>query len=80
MSKIKPLKELEKKFRSSVATLIISAFGFVAALSWNDAIKSAIDTMLPQEKTLAYKFVSAAVITAFAVVATLLISKMLKEK
>ncbi len=76
----KPLKELKQKFKSSTATLIISAFGFVAALSWNDAIKSAIDTMLPQEKTVFFKFVSAVVITAFAVAATFLISKMLKEK
>lgn len=76
----KTLKEFEQKFKSSIATLIISAFGFVAALSWNDAIKSAIDTLLPQEKTLIYKIISAVAITAFAVFATFLISKPLKEK
>ncbi len=76
----KTLKEFEQKFKSSIATLIISAFGFVAALSWNDAIKSAIDTMLPQEKTVFFKFVSAIIITAFAVVATFLIGRILKEK
>lgn len=76
----KTLKELKQKFRTSIATLMLSAFGFVAALSWNDAIKSTIDTLLPQEKTLIYKFVSAVAITAFAVIATFLISRMLKEK
>jgi hypothetical protein len=76
----KSLKEFELKFKSSIATLIISAFGFVAALSWNDAIKSAIDTLLPHEKTVLYKFVSAVAITAFVVAATFLISRLLKEK
>lgn len=75
----KTLKELEQRFRTSIATLIISAFGFVAALSWNDAIKSAIDTLLPHEKTLIYKFVSAVVITVFAVAVTFLVSKTLKK-
>lgn len=75
----KPLKELKGKFRGTMATLIISAFGFVAALSWNDAIKSAIDTLLPQEKTLIVKFMSAVLITALVVIITFLIGKTLKN-
>lgn len=73
------LKEIEKKFRETFMTLIISAFGFVAALSWNDAIKSSIDLLLPQERTIAVKFLSAFFVTVVVVIATYLISRGMKK-
>ncbi len=79
MKKRRRLKEIERKFRETFATLIISAFGFVAALSWNDAIKSAIDMLLPQEKTIIIKFLSATFITVLAVIITYIISRKLKR-
>lgn len=79
MKKRRQLKEIERKFRETFATLIISTFGFVAALSWNDAIKSAIDLLLPQEKTMLVKFLSAVFITAVAVAAAYAITKGIKN-
>jgi len=50
----------------------------VAALSWNDAIKSTLDALLPKEKILIYKFLSAIIITIIAVLVIFLINKSLK--
>jgi len=70
------LKEFWKRFGANLATLIVSAFGLVAALSWNDAIKDAITVLLPSEKTLYYKFYVAILVTFIAVFATYFISKL----
>jgi len=64
-----------KAFRENFATLIISALGLVAALSWNDAIKSAIDTLFPTVGNLIYKFYVAIIVTIISVVITFFISK-----
>ena len=57
------------------ATLIMSALGLVAALSWNDAIKSSITTLFPSESDLIYKFYVAIVVTVLSVIITYLFSK-----
>ena len=45
LKKIKePINELRIEFRKQLVTLIVSSFGFVAALFWRDAIKSMIET------------------------------------
>ena len=69
------VSKFTKAFRENFATLIISAFGLVAALSWNDAIKSAIDTLFPANSNLIYKFYIAIVVTIISVVITYFISK-----
>jgi hypothetical protein len=38
------LTSFQKEFRKHLATFITGAFAFVAALLWNDAIKSILDT------------------------------------
>jgi Na+/proline symporter len=80
-SKIKKeIKEFWKRFRTNMATLIISAFGLVTALSWNDAIKCMITSLLPPRDELTYKFYAAVVVTLIAVVATYFISKLKPEE
>ena len=61
--------------KGAVATLIISAFGFVAALSWNNAIQGLINEFFPKEGGVIYSFVAAIVVTVIAVVVIFLISK-----
>jgi len=68
------LKSFTKTFRQNSVTLIISSLGLVAALTWNDAIKLWIDTVFP-EKTLAYRFYVALVVTIISVTLTYFISK-----
>ncbi|MBN2203294.1 MAG: hypothetical protein JW700_03880 [Candidatus Aenigmarchaeota archaeon] len=64
-----------KAFRENFITLIISAMGLVAALSWNDAIKSAIAALFPAESDLIYKFYVAITVTVMAVVITYFLSR-----
>ena len=70
------VSKFTKAFRENFATLIISALGLVAALSWNDAIKSAIDTLFPTTGNLIYKFYVAIIVTIISVVITYFISKL----
>ena len=69
------VSKFTKAFRENFATLIISALGLVAALSWNDAIKAAIDTLFPTTSNIIYKFYVAIVVTLISVVITYFISK-----
>lgn len=73
------VSNLTKAFRENFATLIISALGLVAALSWNDAIRSTIDTLFPKTGGIIYKYYVAILITIIAVLLTYFISK-LKSK
>jgi hypothetical protein len=70
------VSKFTKAFRENFATLIISALGLVAALSWNDAIKSSIDTLFPTTGNLVYKFYVAIVVTVISVIITFFISKL----
>jgi hypothetical protein len=70
------VSKFTKAFRENFATLIISALGLVAALSWNDAIKSTIDTLFPTTGNLIYKFYVAIVVTLISVIITYFISKL----
>lgn len=70
------VSKFTKAFRENFVTLIISALGLVAALSWNDAIKTTIDTLFPTEKNVIYKFYVASIVTVISVVITYFLSRM----
>jgi len=70
------VSKFTKAFRENFATLIISALGLVAALSWNDALKATIDTLFPSVGNLIYKFYVAIIVTIVSVVITYFISKL----
>jgi uncharacterized membrane protein len=70
------VSKFTKAFRENFATLIISALGLVAALSWNDAIKTTIDTLFATTGNLIYKFYVAIIVTVISVVITYFISKL----
>ena len=69
------VSKFTKAFRENFATLIISALGLVAALSWNDAIKTTIDTMFPTVGNIIYKYYVAIIVTIISVIITYFISK-----
>ena len=69
------VSKFTKAFRENFATLIISALGLVAALSWNDAIKTSIDTLFPSVGNVIYKYYVAIIVTIISVVITYFISK-----
>lgn len=73
------LHEFRTVFKENFITLIVSAFGVVAALSWNDAVKEAVLSFFPEKGNLIVKVYTAVVITIISILATYLLSK-LKSK
>lgn len=57
-----------QELRSQIAGFVIAAFGFVAGLAWNEAIKGLIDAIVP--------FGAGGVVAkfAYAIIATLLLA------
>ncbi len=60
----------------AVGALIISAFGFVAALFWRDAIQALINEFVPEGQGIIYSFIAAILVTIIAVMAIFVIKKM----
>ena len=58
-----------------VVTMILSAFGFLVALQWRDAIKITIDTFLPAGEGLLYTYFAAIIVTVIAVIVTFVLIK-----
>lgn len=62
--------KVPKEVAGQGLTYIIGAFGFVAALAWNEAIKALINKFFQADSNLVSLFVYALVITLIAVIAT----------
>ena len=71
----KQVKTVEKEFKSKIATLVISAFGLVAALSWNEAILGVFKQYYTAGEELTAKIIYAFVVTIIAVIVTIRLSK-----
>lgn len=63
-------KSMSEQVVHQMSSLITSAFGLVAALAWNDAIKAILDRFFKKGDGLTAQLVYAVVITLFAVIAT----------
>lgn len=61
--KIKKMSDI----RTLVMTSIISALALVVGLFWNEAIKAAIEQIVPQGEGLFYKFLAAIIVTIVVV-------------
>ncbi len=61
------LQELSN-FRKIFITSVVTALAFVVGLFWNDAIKSAIEQIVPRGEGLFYKFLAAVIVTVVVVV------------
>lgn len=71
-SKIKQVRqeavEFKKEFFEQSLSWILAGFGLVAALAWNEAIKSLVDVLLgPSKASLFAKFIYAILITLLVV-------------
>ncbi len=73
-------REFQQEFRKQLATLITAAFGFVAALFWNTAIKDAINAFIPPAQTWVGEILIAVFVTIIAVGAIWLVSRGAGEK
>ena len=67
------------QFLETTAALITSAFGLVAALAWNEAIKTAIGMWLEGGDEVTGLIIYALIVTVIAVVATLAIAMALAK-
>jgi len=61
--------------RGVIISLVVAAFGFVAALFWRDAIKALIEEIVPEGEGLIYQFEAAIIVTIIAVVGIYAVTK-----
>lgn len=82
---IEKLKTEQQKLRGEVfekiSGYLIGAFGLVAGLAWNEAIKALIEYWFPLNGAgIAAKFLYAAILTVILVIFTVYIVKLFKKK
>lgn len=74
-------KNLKKEITKRTLSYILAAFGFIAALAWNDAIKSVIDRFFPLPgDSLRAKLLYALAITLIVVLATIYYHNLFDEE
>ena len=72
--------ELKKEVREKTLGYILTAFGLVAGLAWNEAIKGLIDYFFPaQGNGLWAKFVYAAILTIVLVIFGVYLAKLFNK-
>lgn len=76
--KAKKLTDVKTIFMTSILT----ALAFVVGLFWNDAIRAAIEELVPQGTGIFYKFLAAVIVTVVVVIVTYLLirSQRIAEK
>jgi len=67
--------EMKSQVLTTIAALMTTAFGLIAALAWNDAIRAVILAYFPGQSGITGLFIYAVLITIIAVIATLLIAR-----
>lgn len=67
--------EMKSQVLATIATLMTTAFGLIAALAWNEAIKAIILELFPKQGGITGLLVYAILITIIAVIATVLIAR-----
>lgn len=71
----KQVEDVKGQVLTTISTLMTTAFGLIAALAWNEAIKAIILLYLPKGDGITGLLVYAVLITIIAVVATILIGR-----
>ncbi len=72
----KTVNELRKEFLDKLYTLVIAAFGFVAALSWNEAVLAIFKKYYSDNGEITAKLIYAIIVTAVMVFITISISRL----
>lgn len=75
------IHRLQSEVRERTLGYVIAAFGLVAGLAWNDAIKALIEYFFPlTESTLSAKIVYAFLVTLVVVIATMYLNHLFKKE
>ena len=75
MSENKENTNIKKEILDKLAALITAAFGLVAALAWNDAIKLIFKEILGESSTLGPMLLYATMVTIIAVILTIVVAR-----
>jgi uncharacterized membrane protein YccC len=85
-SRLQKLREEERALRRAVkeriSTALSGAFGLIAALAWNDAVKSLLDYLYPASKggDIWPKFLYAIIVTLIVSVAVYILTKIFADR
>ncbi|MCL2031855.1 MAG: DUF5654 family protein [Methanomassiliicoccaceae archaeon] len=71
--------ETKLQFVTTFSALITAAFGLVAALAWNEAIKEAVKQVFGENSGLWALFIYAILVTVMAVIMTIWIARTSKK-
>jgi len=74
------IEETKREFKEKTITLILGGFGLVAALAWNEAIKTLFETFFPKESALIGKFIYAIIVTIIVALVSSQLTKITQKK
>jgi len=82
VQKIKKEKlTLQRDFRQKLTNYLLAAFGLVAGLAWNDAVKSLIEQIFPfQRYNLIAKFIYAVFLTLILVILGIYLNRIFEKE
>jgi len=85
MGKIEKIKSsgnnIKEEFQKRITGYIVAAFGLVAGLAWNEAIKASIEYFFPMSRnSLLAKFIYAILITLVLVLITIYLTRLFADK
>jgi len=72
----KLIKKTGQEYFKTISTMLTSAFSLVAALAWNEFVKSAIERYLPAGSGLTSQFIYALIVTVLLVIVTIELGKL----
>ncbi|MFH1056969.1 MAG: DUF5654 family protein [Candidatus Micrarchaeota archaeon] len=73
-------KDFQNEFKRQLLTLVTAAFGFTAALFWNEAIKNTIKHFIPQAESWYWEIGIAILVTVIAVFFIYFLARISKPK
>ncbi len=73
------VKDIKGQVATTIATLMTTAFGLIAALAWNEAIKAIILTYFSTGGGITGLLIYAILITIIAVVASIIIARVIAK-
>ena len=66
---------LKQEITDKIAALVTAAFGLVAALAWNDAIKAVFKEIFGTAEAIGPMLIYAVVVTIIAVILTIIVAR-----
>lgn len=66
---------LKTEILDKIAALVTAAFGLVAALAWNDAIKAVFKEVFGTNETIGPMLIYAVIVTIIAVILTIVVAR-----